>query len=72
MNEKIARAARSWNPVFPGRKEVPRHIARTCRAAMALARYNDEEPEECLCKACKINGIDEQEIYKAVCDFESE
>ena len=47
-NESIARAATSWNPAFPGRKEVSRKEARQARAAMQLARHLDIEPCEAL------------------------
>ena len=47
-NESIARAATSWNPAFPGRREVSRKEAKQARAAMQLARRLDIEPGEAL------------------------
>ena len=47
-NESIARAATSWNPAFPGRKEVSRKEAKQARAAMRLAHDLDIEPVEAL------------------------
>jgi hypothetical protein len=47
-NDSIARAATSWNPAFPGRKEVSRKEARQARAAMQLAHDMDIEPREAL------------------------
>ena len=47
-NESIARAATSWNPAFPGRREVSRKEAKHARAAMQLARRLDIEPGEAL------------------------
>jgi hypothetical protein len=47
-NDSIARAATSWNPAFPGRKEVSRKEARQARAAMQLAHDLDIEPSEAL------------------------
>ena len=56
-NEKIAEIATSWNTAYPKKKDVPRNIAKTCRAAMMLARDRQCEPAECLSEACQINGI---------------
>ena len=47
-NESIARAATSWSPAFPGRREVSRKEAKEARAAMQLARHLDIEPGEAL------------------------
>ena len=47
-NDSIARAATSWNPAFPGRREVSRKEARQARAAMQLAHHLDIEPSEAL------------------------
>jgi len=47
-NESIARAATSWSPAFPGRREVSRKEAKQARAAMQLARHLDIEPGEAL------------------------
>jgi hypothetical protein len=47
-NDSIARAATSWNPAFPGRKEVSRKEARQARAAVQLAHDLDIEPSEAL------------------------
>jgi len=47
-NESIARAATSWSPAFPGRREVSRKEAKEARAAMQLARHLDIEPSEAL------------------------
>jgi hypothetical protein len=54
-NESIARAATSWNPAFPGRKEVSRKEARQARAAMQLAHDLDIEPSEGLKRLQKDN-----------------
>jgi len=45
VNESIARAATSWNPAFPGRREVSRKEARQARAAMTQVRQLDIEPQ---------------------------
>ena len=47
-NESIARAATSWSPAFPGRREVSRKEAKQARAAMQLTRHLDIEPGEAL------------------------
>jgi hypothetical protein len=54
-NESIAWAATSWNPAFPGRKEVSRKEARQARAAMQLAHRLDIEPNEALGRLQKDN-----------------
>ena len=46
--ESIDRAATSWSPAFPGRREVSRKEARQARAAMRLAHHLDIEPCEAL------------------------
>ena len=46
LDEKIVRAAMSWSPAFPGRKEVPRTIARDARKAMRYARRKNVRPSE--------------------------
>jgi len=46
LDEKIARAATSWSHAFPGRKEVPRTVARDARKAMRYARKMDVRPSE--------------------------
>lgn len=46
LDEKIARAATSWSPAFPGRKEVSRVIAKDARKAMSYSRKADVRPSE--------------------------
>lgn len=46
LDEDIARAATSWSPAFPGRKEVPREIAKQARKIMLLARARNVRPSE--------------------------
>jgi len=61
-NAAIAEAATSWSQAYPGKKDVPRIIAKTCRAAMKLARNRGKTPAECLEQACEINRIDMDEV----------
>jgi len=44
LDEDIARAAMSWSPAFPGRKEVSRDTAKQARKIMHLARVQDIRP----------------------------
>jgi hypothetical protein len=62
----IARAARSWNPEFPGRMELPRKYARICWVTMALAADKQERPEEVLPEVCRIKGVDQLEVIEAL------
>lgn len=65
-NFVIARAATSWTAVFPDRKEVDKKTAKTCRAAMSIARNENKTPEEALPAACKINGTDIENILEII------
>ena len=62
LNTNIARAATSWSAVFAGRKEVNRKTAKTCRAAMTIARNKNKEPVDCLKEASKINDVEWEDI----------
>ena len=62
----IARAARSWNPEFPGRMELPQKYAKICQATMILALSKKRDPQEMLPEVCRIKGIDESEIMEAL------
>ena len=44
LDEDIARAATSWSPAFPGKKEVPREVAKQARKIMSLARAQNIRP----------------------------
>lgn len=44
LDEDIARAATSWNPAFPGKKEVSREVAKQARAIMQVARVQNARP----------------------------
>lgn len=66
INANIARAATSWNKVYPSRKEVDRKTAKTCRAAMSIARNKQITPYDALPEACKINGVDEYDIVSMI------
>lgn len=44
LDEDIARAAMSWNPAFPGKKEVSREVAKSARAIMQVARAQNIRP----------------------------
>lgn len=66
INANIGRAATSWTSVFPGRKEVDRKTAKTCRAAMSIARNKQITPYEALPEACTINGVDEYDIVSII------
>ena len=66
QDELIARAARSWNPEFPGRMELPRKYATICRATMVLATSKQKNPQEVLSEVCRIKGINESEIIEAL------
>lgn len=66
INDLIARAARSWNPEYPGRKELPRKYAGICLATMILAKSQQRDPQEILSEVCRIKGIDESEVIDAL------
>ena len=44
LDADIARAATSWSPAFPGRKEVAREVAKQARSIMLVARAQDIRP----------------------------
>ena len=67
----IARAATSWSPTFPMKKEVDRKTAKTCRAAMMIARNKDLIPSDALAQACEINGVYEDDILNTILPLES-
>ena len=54
FDKLIARAARSWNTDFPGRKELPRKYAKICWETTALARSKQRSPEDILHEVCRI------------------
>ena len=62
----IARAARSWNPEFPGRMELPQKYAKICLATMVLAASKQRAPLEILPEVCRIKGVDESEVIEAL------
>ena len=62
----IARAARSWNPEFPGRRELPQKYAKICLATMVLATSKQRDPMEILPEVCRIKGVDESEVFEAL------
>jgi hypothetical protein len=62
----IARAARSWNPEFPGRREIPQKYAKVCLATMVLATSKQRDPMEILPEVCRIKGVDESEVFEAL------
>ncbi len=65
-DELIARAARSWNPEFPGRKELPSKYAKICWATMVLAASQQRAPKDMLSEVCRTKGIDESEVLEAL------
>jgi len=65
-DDLIARAARSWNPEFPGRMELPRKYANICRSTMILAASQRRKPTEILPEVCRIKGEDVSEITEAL------
>ena len=62
----IARAARSWNPEFPGRMELPQKYAKICLVTMVLATSKQRNPMEILPEVCRIKGVDESEVIEAL------
>ena len=62
----IARAARSWNPEFPGRMELPQKYAKICLATMVIAASKQRDPREILPEVCRIKGVDESEVIEAL------
>jgi hypothetical protein len=62
----IARAARSWNPEFPGRMELPQKYAKICLVTMVLATSKQRNPMEILPEVCRIKGVDESEVIDAL------
>jgi hypothetical protein len=62
----IARAARSWNPEFPGRMELPQKYAKICLVTMVLATSKQRDPMEILPEVCRIKGVDETEVIEAL------
>lgn len=65
LDAKIARAATSWSPAFPGRKEVPRRVARQARAIMNYARRENIRPSKVRFSKIGIEA-DGEEFYIAV------
>lgn len=65
-DDLIARAARSWDPEFPGRMELPRKYANICRLTMILATSKGRNPNEILHEVCRIKGVDESEAIEAL------
>ena len=65
-DDLIARAARSWNPEFPGRMELPRKYANICRSTMILASSQGRNPTEILPQVCRVKGVDESEVMDAL------
>jgi hypothetical protein len=66
QDELIARAARSWDPEFPGRMELPRKYAAICRETIVLAKSKQKDPKDILPEVCRIRGIDESEVIEAL------
>jgi hypothetical protein len=66
FNVLIARAAKSWNPEYPGLEELPRKYASICRATVVLAGAKQKSPQEILPEICRIKGIDESEVMDAL------
>ena len=62
----IARAARSWNPEFPGRMELSQKYAKICLATMVIATSKQRDPREILPEVCRIKGVDESEVIEAL------
>jgi translation elongation factor EF-Ts len=44
LDADIARAATSWSPTFPDKKEVSREVAKSARAIMQVARNQNVRP----------------------------
>lgn len=65
-DDLIARAARSWDPEFPGRMELPRKYADICRLTMILAASSGKNPNEILHETCRIKGIEESDVIEAL------
>jgi hypothetical protein len=65
-DDLIARAARSWDPEFPGRMELPRKYANICRITMILVTSKQRNPNEILHEVCRIKGVDELEVIGAL------
>lgn len=66
FNELIVRAARSWNPEYPGREELPRKYASICRTTVILASSQQKSSQKILSEVCRIKGIDESEVISAL------
>ena len=66
LDKLIVRAARSWNPDFSRRKELPRKYAKICWETIALARSRQRNPEDILPEVCRIRGVDESEVIGAL------
>lgn len=65
-DDLIARAARSWDPEFPGRMELPRKYANICRSTMILSSSQGRNPTEILPGVCRVKGVDESEVMDAL------
>ena len=66
MDELIVRAARSWDPDFPGRDELPHKYADLCRMAVKLAKATEQKPGAALHELCRSRGIDESEVMQVL------
>ncbi|HPT18677.1 MAG TPA: hypothetical protein PLJ25_01335 [Methanothrix sp.] len=66
VDELIERAARSWDPDFPGRDELPRKYADICRSAVKLALIKGQNRGASLHDLCRTRGIDESEVIFAL------
>lgn len=65
LDAKIARAATSWTPAYPDRKEVSRVVAKEARAIMNYARRENVRPSEVRFSKVGIDA-DGEEFYLAV------
>jgi hypothetical protein len=65
LDAKIARAATSWSPAFPGRREVSRMVANQARAIMNYARRENARPSDVHFIKAGIEA-DGEEFYVAV------
>lgn len=54
LDEDIARAATSWGPAFPEKKEVPREVAKQARTIMHMARLKDIRPSSVMAETLGI------------------
>lgn len=70
LDEKIIRAATSWNKDYPGRKELPRWAAVICQIAVMQAARDSARPIGMLQEAARLRARLPEEIMDYLIEWE--